>query len=55
MYLYVKGMYAQWCQGQDEATVVRRQNEFVRLAANTFAYTEDYMCQYLKKTDWFKY
>ena len=46
-------MYAQWCQGQNEATILNRQDDFVRLAAKAFAYSEEYMCQYLKKTDWF--
>lgn len=55
MYLYVKGIYEQWCQGQDEATISIRHNDFIKLAARTFALSEEYMSDYLKDTSWFKY
>lgn len=55
MYLYVKSMYIEWCRRLDRRTRKDKHEEFIKLAAECFSYSEEHMSEYLKNTDWFCY
>ena len=55
MYLYIKGLYQAWCQGQPDDEIRARHKEFVQKMCVTFACTEEDVLHHLQGADWFKH
>lgn len=55
MYVYLKGMYDQWCCGQDEVNIIKRSEIFINMAHRQIGYEKEEARKFLYKQKWFKY
>ena len=54
MYLYLKVLYDQWCNGQDENSIAKRHEEFIDILHRKAGYPKDVAREFLYQQAWFK-
>ena len=54
MYMYLKICYDQWCNGQDEATIASRHEEFINALHESVGYNKNVIREFLYRQPWFK-